>query len=76
MNRNKFRTLVGVTLTVIASAGASLLMNPQTADASETAMACNNMACYGPNTCERHQGGDCDLYNPAVPNGCVTNGCN
>lgn len=61
---------------IIAAAGSALALTPGTAgDVRPSTLMCNNMACYGPNTCERHSGANCDLYNPSVPNGCVTTSC-
>lgn len=74
MERTKLFTSISLGITVVASA--SLLLLPtRNAEAATTPFACNNMGCYGANTCERHSGSSCDLDNPAVPEGCVTTNC-
>lgn len=75
MNRNTFRAAMGLSTTTIALAAAIMLAPSKAAHASPAKMACNNMACWGANTCERHTGTNCDLANPSVPDGCVTTSC-
>lgn len=74
MEKTRLLTKISLGISVVASAGL-LLLPARSADAATAPFACNDMACYGANTCERHSGSMCDLNNPAVPEGCVTTNC-